>query len=176
MAPNKEGTLMKKYFIYSLRYQSYLILCVLALTAVSTKGYANGLCSGANATLECLSDNFETLYSKNYSLFWDILHMSAKKAQQCKSISDVFRFLELVRLQTNNAEFNEFFNETIENMCVKNSKCFFDGSIRLNTQDQIQMVKRLKSSVFVDQTEITNIFKRNKNNEKYKKFVELYFE
>lgn len=151
-----------------------LLISLLFCAVFAANSSADGLCSGTDATLNCLSKNFEKLYVTNYHGFWDILHKSAKKVQQCRSVSDVVPFLELVRLKSNNVEFNEFFSEKIENMCIKNSKCFFDALAAMKEEDQIEIMSRMRNPLFVDQTSITEAFLKHKNNAKYKKIVEMY--
>jgi len=141
---------------------------------LSLQSYANDLCAGKDANLSCLKKNFEQLYSSNYDLFWDILHKAEKKAQKCVSIQDTSLFLELVHIKTNSAEFEEYFSKIIENLCVSSPKCFLDAVLQLKNEDQIQIVDRLKHTVFVDQSAITEIFKKYKDNKKYAKLIKLY--
>lgn len=160
-----------------LKRLSYLLLLISLLFCafIPVNSSADDLCSETNATLDCLSKNFEKLYVSNYQRFWDILHNSLKKAQQCGSNSEVISFLELAHLKSNNAEFNEFFNETIENMCVKNTECFFNALVGMKEEDQNEIVGRIKNPMFFEQDSITETFLKYKNNAKYKKIVEKYF-
>lgn len=155
---------------------TYPILSLFICIIFQSASYANGVCSGTSGTLDCLSENFTELYSANYSSFWKILHESASKAQKCETVTDAVHFMRLVHLNSNNAEFNEFFSETIENICIKNDKCFFESLLRLNKSDQNRIIKMLKYPLFIDQSSISETFSKWKNNKKYKKFVDLYFE
>lgn len=175
MAKVKESTLMKKYYLYPVKKVIFFVSLLICTTFLPIS-YADGdLCSGSNATLDCLSKNLDKLYSANYRLFWDILHKAEKKVQKCMSVSDTVNFMKLAHLKSNNAEFNEFFSEVIENLCVKKSKCFFEAMVRLKDEDQLEVVKKLKTPLFVDQVAINDAFIRNKNNQKYKKVIYLYF-
>ena len=83
------------------------------------------LCSCAQApdkqskNLEYLQHNFKELYSTDYDQFWKILRGAAAGAQGCKVTTDTARFLELARINSINAEFNEFFNREIEQLAVR---------------------------------------------------------
>lgn len=146
------------------------LLCSLLLS----NGYADNLCSGKNATLECLSKNFQKLYSSDLKQFWKILHEAEKKALACKSTSETAKFMSLVRIENINTEFDEFFRETIENICAKNSKCFFEAVSSMPAADQSKIVNLLLESTFVDQTDITKVFKKYKSVKKYKSIVDMY--
>jgi hypothetical protein len=161
---------MEYFFMRKKLFYSFLIFLFFA-----TQGYSKELCSDENATLDCLSKNFDKLYHSNYKLFSDILHKAEKKVQQCSSISDVVKFMELIRIPSINAEFNEFFDETIENLCFDNSKCFFEAIIRLKKEDQIKIIDIVKTPIFVHSAGIKNVFNSYKDNKGYKDVTELYF-
>jgi hypothetical protein len=171
----KEPILMNKNNVLSVKNLNIYITILFICAVLSSQSYADGLCSGNNATLECLSKNFEKLYSANYSLFWDILHKAEKKAQHCNPVSDTVQLMELTHLKSINAEFNEFLTEKIEVMCVKHDKCFFKALIRLKEGDQLEIIRRMKNPLFAEQAAISDSFSRNKNNKKYRKIVDLYF-
>jgi hypothetical protein len=145
-------------------------LCVL----VSSYGNGNGICEGKDETISCLIENYEELYSTNYSLFWNILHKAADKAQSCKSYLDVTRFMELVRVERRGAEFEEFFHEKIEKLCIKNTRCFFEGLSNLTLEEQTKIIDVLKNPIFEEQSAIRETFIKKKDKEKYKKITEIY--
>jgi hypothetical protein len=137
----------------------------------TSQSYAKNLCTGNDATLECLIKNAEELKKSNRKLFWDIVVKAGKKAQDCTTPTEVSRFMEIVRIRLDGA-LMEFFSEKIEKLCISNAKCFFEALERLNAKDQKKVIEIISNPLFVDQSAITEVF--NKNNKKYKKIFELY--
>jgi hypothetical protein len=107
-------------------------------------------CSGSSANLNCLAQNFDEFYEKDYGLFWTILNKSAEEAKQCRSIKKIAEFLRLVRIKSNNAEFNEFFAQVTENLCVTSPRCFKRASKLLDKEDQKNLADMLNAPIFVD--------------------------
>jgi hypothetical protein len=135
----------------------------------------NDLCVGDQATIECLMENAKELYSTNNFLFWDILNKAAKRAEDCESLSDVTRFMSLIRVPRDGA-FEEYFHKKVENLCISNSKCFFDGLTSMVADDQIKIVDMLLNPLFIDQSKITEAFRKNKDAKKYKQIVGIYLD
>ncbi len=137
--------------------------------------YGNGLCVGKNATLDCLRDNFDSLYSTNYSDFWSLLREAEKKAVSCKSTSDTAAFLKLAHVKNKNAEFNEYLREIIEKLATMNPKCFLDSLSLLDTDNVVDVIALLKNPIFIKKQKIAQVFSENKYIEKYKRIMDIYF-
>jgi hypothetical protein len=135
----------------------------------------NDLCVGNQATIECLMENAKELYSTNNFLFWDILNKAAMRAEDCESLSDVTRFMRLIQVQRDGA-FEEYFHKKVENLCISNSKCFFDAIASMEADDQTKIADMLLNPLFVDQSKITDVFRKNKDVKKYKQIVDIYLE
>ena len=148
-------------------FRSILFLCCLFIFC--------GDVHAENNKLEYLKNNFNNVYMSNYDQFWKILHDAQKKAESCKSIIDTAAFLSLVEIESTGAEFNEYFNETIEKLCVEQSRCFLDALATINEKSIILTVKRLKAPLFVDSSDIDDVFKRNKSVKKYNFIIKEYF-
>ena len=99
-----------------------LLITIVIFFTFSCPLMVNGksLCSGGNANINCLKENFSELYSSNYSLFWKILHNAAQKLKDHKSISDITIFMELSTVIKGNAEVTEYFSKVYENFFVSN--------------------------------------------------------
>jgi len=138
--------------------------------------HGNGLCVGNNATLNCLRDNFDSLYSTNYSLFWSILRATEKKALGCKSTTDTSAFLKLALVRNTNAEFKEYLSETIENIATIKPKCFLDSLSTLDPDAVTDVIALLKNPTFVEEQEIVKVFSKNRNIKKYKLIMDIYFQ
>jgi hypothetical protein len=136
--------------------------------------HAGNLCTGGNATLECLAKNFQKMYSTDSKQFWKILHASGKKALSCKSVEETAKFMSLVRIENISSEFNEFLSETIENICIKKSQCFFEAAITMPQNEQRKLIELLLEATFVAQTDITKAFKKHRAFPKYKRFSDIY--
>jgi hypothetical protein len=153
----------------------YLIVSSLLFVAFSTDCYGASLCTGRDATLDCLKKHSFELYSENYELFWKILNDAARKANTCKSKQDTAAFLNLVQI-TRDGELAEFFSENLENLCVSNTKCFFDALLLLEPFDQDRLIYELHNPFSKKTSEITEAFNKYKDNGKYKRVIDLYFQ
>lgn len=111
-------------------------------------------CSGSLANLKCLERNFDKFYAQDYDHFWTILNKSADEAKQCQPIKKTAEFLGLARIKTGNAEFNEFFAETTENLCVSSPRCFKRASKLLDKESQKNLAARFDTPTFVDRADL----------------------
>ncbi len=125
-------------------------------------------------SLSYLKNNFDELYSNNYSLFWNIVHSAAKKAESCHTLSETVNFLDLVQFR-HNADFAEFFSDTIERLCINNPKCLFDALINLQEEFRIKVLEALSRPLFVNEAEIEEVFMKYKNNPKYEDIINRFF-
>lgn len=107
-------------------------------------------CSDSSANLKCLEQHFDELYAKDHSHFWAILNKSADKAKQCRSIKKTAEFLGLAHIKTGNAEFNEFFAQTTENLCVSSPRCFKRASKLLDKESRKNIAAMFDTPLFVD--------------------------
>jgi len=153
----------------------FMTTIVISFCTWPTQIRGNDLCVGNQATIECLMENAKDLYSTNNSLFWDILGKAAKRADDCESLSDVTRFMSLIRVPRDGA-FEEYFHKKVENLCISNSKCFFDALTSMAADDQIKIVDTLLNPLFIDQSKITEVFRKNKDVKKYKQIVGIYLD
>lgn len=139
-------------------------------------GFADGVCVNNMATLDCVKNNFNEAYVYDYKNFWKIINSSGEKAVMCNKSDDLTNFMRLIEVRkSSNAEFEEYYSQTIEKVCVENDKCFFEAMTQLSPGAQISIVKLLKAPLFQDTSLIFNVFLHNKNNKKYKKLADLYF-
>lgn len=157
------------------------VLLILSFMALSSSCHsANALekfsevACAKDAAIVCLRDNFDNLYRDNYSLFWEILHNAAKKAAQCDYGEDTSAFLMLAKLEKGNAEFNEFFSQTIEQLCIQKSKCFLDTLLVLDKTTRGAIIYRLRTPLFVEPSEIKRVFLEAKSSEKYNELSDSY--
>ena len=134
-----------------------------------------GVCLGENATLECLKKNFQSLYATNYPQFWKILHSEFDEAQKCKPIKRTAEFVELVGLQSANAEFNEFRSESIEVLSVSNVECLLDAALLVENSKRTMLIDLLRHPLFLEEEKIRSSFELMRTKKKYREIVELYF-
>jgi hypothetical protein len=126
-------------------------------------------------TLGCLKTNFNELYSSDYQMFWKILHSSAKQAATTGNISILVEFLEMAEATgKGNAEFEEFFSQTIETVFVSNTEYFLDALMTMAPKTQTEVLKILQNPLFKSSEEINSSFQKVSENGKYKSFVETY--
>ena len=153
----------------------YLLLSSLLFVTFLTDCYGAGLCTGREATLDCLKKHSFELYSENYELFWKILNDAARKANTCKSKQDTAAFLNLIQI-TRDGEVAEYFSENLENLCVSNVKCFWEALVLLEPFDQDRIIYELQNPYFRKTSEITEAFSNYKDNGKYKRIIDLYMQ
>jgi len=164
---------MKKNEVFSVKKIIYFSISLLIYGVFSSQSYGANLCRGNEATIGCLMEHAKELYSTNNQLFWDILNKASKRAQDCKSRSDVTRFMKIIRIKRDGV-FEEYFHEKMENLCVSNTKCFFNALISMTSDDQNKIIDLLLTPLFVDQSNITEAFHKIEGNKKYKRIVDRY--
>lgn len=111
-------------------------------------------CSGSSANLKCLEQHFDELYAKDNSHFWAILNKSADETKRCRSIKKTAEFLGLVRIKIRGAEFEEFFAQTTENLCVSSPRCFKRASRLLDKDTQKNLAAMLDNPLFVGREDL----------------------
>lgn len=158
-----------------LLFLSFVMVCLTYSRGNAAENYSKNPCLG-EANLVCLQDNFDTLYQENYPFFWEILHNAASKAQKCDYVKDTAAFLRLAKLEKSNAEFNEFFSQTVEQLCIKKSKCFFDGLLMVDKPTRVLLIDKLRTPLFVENSKIERVFLEAKTNKKYREISDKYWE
>ena len=144
-----------------------------ASAQVTAPTIGGGLCSGYDATIECLIENAQALHSSNNPLFWEILDKSAKRARNCESVADVAGFMRIVDVPRDGL-FDEYFHKKIENLCISNPNCFFAALARMRAGEQAGIVGILINPLFVDRSEITQTVYKYRDVKEYENIVETY--
>lgn len=124
---------------------------------------ADRICSEA-ATLQCLKKNYAR-YEKHrgfqepeYREFWANLNAAAARMDECRNISEVQEFMDLVGLIPRSAELDEFLSQKIENFVVKNPTCALKGIQRLTGPSKALVLGRLRRPDFVEESQIHQVF------------------
>jgi hypothetical protein len=112
--------------------------------------------SDSSQRLSYLKENFVEFYRKDYYAFSEVLHSALKEARQCRPIEKTAEFLSLTELKSVNAEFNEFFAESIENLCLTSPECFNEASLLLPVATQERLNFFLNNPVFLDKELLHN--------------------
>lgn len=115
---------------------------------------ADAICSASSANLRCLEQHFDEFYAQDPDHFWEVLHKSADGVNQCRSVKKTAAFLCLVRIKTGNAEFDEFFAQTTENLCMSSLGCFKRASRLLDKEIQKNLAAMLDKPLFVDREDL----------------------
>lgn len=148
-------------------------MLLIAILILAKPAYSENMCKNDNS-ITCLKKHFNILYDKDYVTFWKILHESANAAMECKSKQDVLQFLELAKYN-NNAEFSEFFAESLEKLCIDNTTCFMDSMLLVDAKLRSILLNKLQNPLFSDKESIDAIFIKALKSEKYSKLSEQYF-
>lgn len=127
-------------------------IVILALGSQTVE--AATICPGSSANLKCLEQHFDELYAKDHSNFWAILNKSADEAKRCRSIKKTTEFLGLARIKIRGAEFEEFFAQTTENLCVSSPRCFKRASKLLDKESQKNLTAMFNTPLFVDREDL----------------------
>ena len=134
----------------------------------------NNLCQSEVNQLACLKANFDALYEENFDRFWAIVHEAAAKAEKCSLLPDTVDFLDLVKIKSNNTEFNEFFSEIIERMTTRETECLLNAVTMMDEASQKLIMGKLRNPLFGESATIEKALK-NAQNDKFKSIVDLYF-
>ncbi|MBI5696117.1 MAG: hypothetical protein HZC51_10325 [Nitrospirae bacterium] len=149
-----------------------LVFCLVSPATAGT----DALCSGNNATVECLKNNCEQLYSENYDLFWDIIYKSEKKAYSSGTVSDVRDYLELASIKDfNSVEFDEYLSEAMPKLFIMWPEMFLDALSISNEETVNGFVYLLQTPLGDNETEITALMKKYGKDSKYKIIMDKYF-
>lgn len=133
-----------------MRATAIFMVSIVALAFGSQTVEATTLCSGASANLKCLKLHFEQLATEDYDRFGAILKKSSDEAKQCRSIKKTAEFLDLARIKIRGAEFEEFFAQATESLCVSSPRCFKRASKLLDKEAQKNLAAMLDNPLFVD--------------------------
>lgn len=154
----------------------FVVVFFLFLSVFQITGHATSPCQKSMETLGCLKTNFDELYASDYQMFWKILHSSAEQASTAGNISKLVEFLEMAGVTgKGNAEFEEFFSQTIETVCVNNTEYFLDALMTMAPKSQSEVLKILQNPLFKSSEEINGSFQKVSEKGKYKSFVDTYF-
>lgn len=137
-----------------MRAKAIFMMSIVVLVFDSQAVEAAAICSGSSTNLKCLEQHFDEFYAQDYYRFSAILNKSADEAKQCRSIKKTAEFLGLAHIKTGNAEFNEFFAEITEKLCVSSPRCFKRASRLLDKDIQKKLAAMLDNPLFVDREDL----------------------
>lgn len=132
-------------------------------------------CGEGGSALECLKRNFAQLYFSDYDKFWRILRAAAVRARDCEKPGPTAQFLDLAQLRTNNAEFNEFFSQVLEELAVSRTECFLLALSETSDEVKASVSERLRNPLVVEPAALTRAFQRFKDG-KYGHLVKPYLQ
>jgi len=147
-------------------------------------GDQEGLCTGDNATIDCLRQHPEELYQADHNRFWDIVVIAEKKATNSKDIKDTIGFLRLVEEPTSIAEHEEYLYEIIPTLCVKKPRLFLDALSASSEETLRRVMTILKaqidvevegSNLYIDNALVSKVLSKYKNEKKYKRIMDMYY-
>ena len=128
---------------------TFLRIFISLLSIAAEVAVANDCCRVPDE-LQCLRTNSSYCYRNHYERFYEILDLAEGKARLCKSPRDMAKFLALVEIRSGNAEFNEYLDETIEELCITKSKCFVDAMKNLRPSTRKEITRRLQTPTFYE--------------------------
>ena len=153
-----------------------ITIVIIFISSCPLMAHENSLCDGKSANLYCLKENFPELYSKNYGLFWNILHDATQKLKVHKNIPDIAAFMEISPIIKGNAEVAEFFSNICEEFCVSNPELCLEALTSLNDESKKSFLDRLRNPIYLSKIKIDNIFLKNKTIKKYHNIMSIYFQ
>ena len=115
------------------------------------------LCSGPDATLECVERNFQELLDKQHDRFWTILNEQARLANEgarrgegCSAKGRAVQLLSLARVKIVGADFDEFRAEQVERLCLDAAPCFRKASALLDEDARGALHRMLDNPLIAD--------------------------
>lgn len=132
---------------------------------------AEGCISG-----QSLRAHFDELYVNDNPRFWSVVRCHGQRAKSCSSRASVATFLSLSAIGEGNAEFGEYFSETVENLLLENPQCLFTELERSNALSRKSVITRLKAPLFVDEERVAMIFREVTKTPSFPKVAREYLE
>jgi hypothetical protein len=134
-------------------------------------------CHSTPPTIKCFKVFFSKIYHENYDLFWDTFYTYKKEAKSCDDQTKTASFLDIAPYIKGNAEVSQAFHEFSDNLLLSNSECYLDSALLLNETSLDWLVRFYMSYSFTGEGKrIYENIKKFRNNEKYKRILELYGE
>lgn len=132
---------------------TYMLVVMLAGCTALPQNHV--LADGNQVTdLQYLERNFDQFYVHDYAGFWSILHSAASRARNCRKLADTAEFFGLAKINSHNAEFNQFLNKEIEQIAIDNTECFLSALNNVTENVQNGIFKRLEHPLFVESSDI----------------------
>ena len=135
-------------------------VCQMAAPAAAA---APEMCSGSEATIPCIERNFAVMGhdQSHWERFWTILNDAARdlrarapRGEGCGSTGKMVQFLSLARVKSGpsgvSAEFEEFYSEQIEGLCLDAAPCFRKASKFLDDDARAALRSILANPLFFD--------------------------
>ena len=150
------------------------------LVGCSSLSTADRICSDF-ATLKCLKKNYATFekhrgfQEPEYQEFWAILDAAAARMAECRNITEVQDFMDLVSLNPRSAALDEFLSKKIETLVVKNPSCALKGIQRLKGPSKSLVLERLRRPDFVEESQIRQAFSDAQSSSTLKELADAYF-
>jgi len=154
------------------------LLSVIALSWTSTAHAARPVkpCSGKNATLECLKENFKDVYEDQYFNFLMIINKAEVEALKCDSSEKTAAYLDIASKIGKNREVEEGFKDFVESKFLKEkTACLLDAL--LLTDDNVKDIllgNYLKKPIILPKSEVDSILSKYVEQEKYKELLQRY--
>lgn len=156
-------------------------ICLSLVIAVLSAGQAQAArfvkpCSGENATLECLKENFKDVYEDQYFKFLMIINKAEVEALNCDSSEKTAAYLDIASKIGKNREVEGGFKDFIETKFLKEKTTCFLDALLLNSDNvkDIILGNYLKKPSFISRSEVDSIFSQYMKQEKYKELLQRY--
>jgi hypothetical protein len=147
------------------------VLVLIALLLGHTGCRADAVCRPGNDDLQCLGTHFQGMYQDSYDQFWSILHGREEEIHSCTDDRVVAQFLALAS-HTGNAEFDEFYSKTVEELAMSNMACLAGSWSTLSSQDQTTVAKVLRTPMFRTVRELSAAAQKAKIANAYPRFID----
>lgn len=154
------------------------LIFVLALMAPNlTYAQTKRLCSGKEATISCLKENFDELYEKSYIQFQIIIGFAENKAASCTSVDDTAAYLDLAPKTKGNLEVEEYFREFVETKFVRpNPECLLNAVLKVSDDARkVILADYLRNPFAIKKEEVDKALSPFRAHEKFGGMLKLYF-
>jgi hypothetical protein len=122
----------------------------------------------------CLDLN--ALYHSDYKKFWSRWNAYKNAATSCTDLKATGGFLSEAVETIGNVEVSEANAEVIENLCLKNPKCFLNAIVLLSDANQRKVLSQfVAGAIYNDSKKMETSLSKYWNENKYHKTKKIYY-
>lgn len=153
------------------------VLALIILLTGSAEAREKAPCGGKDATIKCLTENFDEVFEKSYINFQIIIGFAEGKAMSCASVDDTAAYLDIAPKIKHNLEVEEYFKEFLETKFVKtNTECLLNALLKVSDDSRKTILGNyLRNPFGISKEDVDKALSPFRTNAKFKDMLTLYF-